>query len=353
MIFALAVAPACNRADTDEDARRAAAELRQAAGAAGEQLADSWLTTKIQAQYFADEDVKARYVKVNTRDGVVTLTGRVDNDRAHEQAVQIAKNTDGVTQVNDNLVVGAPSGSAPERLDAGWITTQLQSRFFADRGIDSREIEVRTDSGVVTLSGRVNTTQEKERALALARNVQGVTRVDDRLVVQPAGSPEAVATTGASPADAGAAADSLATSRIQAKFFLDNSLKGRRIDVDTRQRVVTLRGEVASENERAQALVLARTTEGVDRVEDALTTAAPTVTPAAQAADTALAESIKVAFTSDRLVKGASIEVTAKDGVVLLDGTAPTAAVKQRALSVARGTKGVMQVVDRITVRRR
>lgn len=364
MVF-LAAAPACNRADTDEDARRAATEFRQAAGAASEQLADSWLTTKIQAQYFADEDVKARYVNVKTHDGVVTLTGRVDDERAHEQAVQIAQNTDGVKQVHDNLVVGAAAGATPERLDSAWITTQLQSRLFADRGIDSREIEVSTDNGVVTIVGRVNTPQEKERAITLARNIEGVTRVDDRLVVQPAGSPQAVATTGAAPADATATADRMTTSRIQAKFFLDNTLKGRRIDVDTRQGVVTLGGEVASDDERAQALLLARTTEGVERVEDALTVnaevgepvregaaAAPTVAPVAEVADTALTESVKSAFASDRLVKGASIEVSAKDGIVLLDGTAPTAAVKQRALSVARGTKNVVQVVDRITVRR-
>jgi osmotically-inducible protein OsmY len=353
-MVALAVAPACNRADTDEDARRAAAEFRQAADAAGEQLADSWLTTKIQAQYFADEDVKARYINVTSRDGVVTLAGRVDDERGHEQAVQIARNTDGVKQVNDKLAVGAASGSTPERLDADWITTQLQSRLFADQGINSREIDVNTADGVVTLSGRVNTQEEKERAVALARNIEGVTRVDDRLAVQPSGSPEAVATTGPAPADpgaAGAGTDSITTSRIQAKFFLDSTLKGRSIDVNTRQRVVTLSGEVASDDERAQALLLARTTEGVDRVEDAMTVSPPAV-PAAQAADTALADSVKAAFASDRLVKGASIEVTAKDGVVLLDGTAPTAAVKQRALSVARGMKGVTQVIDRITVRR-
>src|SRR5687767_2692466 len=43
----------CNRPDTRENARAAAAEVKDAAGRASEKLADSWLATKIQAQYFA------------------------------------------------------------------------------------------------------------------------------------------------------------------------------------------------------------------------------------------------------------------------------------------------------------
>ena len=53
-----------------------------------------------------------------------------------------------------------------------------------------------------------------------------------------------------------------------------------------------------------------------------------------------------------RRSKAATITVTAKDGVVLLDGVAPTAAAKQRAISIARDTDGVVQVIDRITVGR-
>ena len=75
---------ACNRADTDETARRAASEAREIAGRAGEQLADSWLATKVQAQFFADDDVKARDISVSARDGVVTLAGTVDSLEAHE-----------------------------------------------------------------------------------------------------------------------------------------------------------------------------------------------------------------------------------------------------------------------------
>jgi osmotically-inducible protein OsmY len=143
-------------------------------------------------------------------------------------------------------------------------------------------------------------------------------------------------------------------------------VKGRRIDVDVRQGVATLRGDVASEGERAQALRLARTADGVQRVEDALTVnaslGAPAIassgkpstppaldnverkpSPGAQNDDAVLTSTLQ-----SKLLP--SINVSAKDGVVLLEGTVPNQAAKQRALSIARQTKGVTQVVDRLTV---
>jgi hyperosmotically inducible protein len=172
----------------------------------------------------------------------------------------------------------------------------------------------------------------------------------------------AVATSGTLPTTA-VADDAAVTSRIQAKFFLDPGIKTRRIDVDTHGGVVTLRGDVASDNERAQALILARTAEGVERVEDALTVnpgidAAMHAEPAdasspapAHADDEALTSAVQGRFSEDGLLQAATIAVTAKDGVVLLDGVVPTIAARQRAISIARGTDGVLQVVDRITVK--
>jgi hyperosmotically inducible periplasmic protein len=159
--------------------------------------------------------------------------------------------------------------------------------------------------------------------------------------------------------------DASVTSRIQAKYFLDQAIKGRRIDVDTRAGIVTLSGDVASDEERAQALLLARTTPGVERVEDALTVNAAIGTPPAAGAaatdlpvpakadDEALTALVESRLADDPSLIALTIDVTAKDGVLLLDGAVPTAAVKQRVLSLARGTDGVLQVIDRISVRRR
>ncbi|HEV8318484.1 MAG TPA: BON domain-containing protein [Vicinamibacterales bacterium] len=363
----VAVAAACNRTDTAADARRAAAEVKKVAARAGDQLADSWLTTKIQAQYFADDDIKARYINVSTRDGVVTLSGRVKSADAKQQALQIAQNTDGVRQVQDHLVIGLEQArdrsSVPEQMDAAWITTKIQAKYFADPSVNGRDINVTTTNGVVTLSGRVDSEQTRQQAIAIARGTDGVARVEDRLAVQPEG---AVATTGAAGGNTGRTLgekidDARITSTIQSKYFLDDLVKGRRINVDTRQGVVTLRGDVGNESERAQALLLARNTDGVQRVEDNLTvnpavTASTSATadnapPIAERADDAqLTTKIQSKFFLDSQVKAGSIDVSSKDGVVLLEGTVPNEAARKKAVSVARSTDGVVQVIDRLKV---
>jgi hyperosmotically inducible protein len=309
VIVATLPVAACHRPDARDNARVAAAEVKDVAGRAREKLADSWLATKIQAQYFADDDVKARNILVTARDGVVTLKGRVDTPNAHEQALQIARNTDGVRFVNDRLTLG-----------------------FGPAATAGQEASLQRSTDAVATTGVV---PSADTPVAERLNDPGI------------------------------------TASIQSKYFLDGNIKGRRIEVDTRQGVVTLRGEVASDDERAQALILARTTEGVQRVEDNLSVnialaqpplqpaQAAQVTPApalpaaapAQAQDAELTAQLESKFAADRQVKGAAIDVTAKDGVVLLEGTAPTAAAKQRALSVTRQTQGVLQVVDRIRVR--
>ena len=80
---------------------------------------------------------------------------------------------------------------------------------------------------------------------------------------------EAVAT-GANEAQQAAARAAL-TAKIKAKMALDDRVKAARIDVDAAGSVVTLSGQVGSEEERAQAVRLARETDGVTSVVDRLT----------------------------------------------------------------------------------
>jgi osmotically-inducible protein OsmY len=198
-------AAACNRTQASRDAERASEQVKAAAEQAGEKLADSWLTAKIQAQFFVDEDIKSRFINVRSRDGVVRLKGFVESDDARRQVLEITRNTDGVKQVDDReLLVGRPA---------------------------SESFETASTTGAAP-----------------------------------------VATTGIAPAASDATPDaSTIVSLVQAKYFLDPMIKARHISVEMSNGVMTLRGQVASENERAQALLLARSTPGVQRVEDYLT----------------------------------------------------------------------------------
>ena len=258
------------------------------------------------------------------------------------------------------------SAEAKDRLADAWITTQVKSKLVGDREIRARDIDVDTHDGVVTLKGRVLNEQLRQLAMVLANRTSGVRQVVDQLQVQVApptnvqwnrGTPGAVATSGSGDANAPVTIvsdDARVAAAIQSKYFQDDRIKGRHIEVTSHGGVVTLNGEVTDETERAQALLLARTTDGVTRVEDNLTVgsaAAPAATAVTSPnADDSLIARVQSQLSSDAQMKGASIEVTAKNGVVLLQGTVSSAAAKQRALTIARGTDGVTQVVDRVQV---
>lgn len=64
---------------------------------------DAGSTTDVKASLAADETVSAFAIDVDTQEGVVTLTGEVESPVAKDQAVQIARMTDGVRDVVDNL----------------------------------------------------------------------------------------------------------------------------------------------------------------------------------------------------------------------------------------------------------
>ena len=63
------------------------------------------LTAKIKAKMALDDRVKAANINVDTRGSVVTLSGRVSSDQERRRAVELARETDGVTSVTDHLEV--------------------------------------------------------------------------------------------------------------------------------------------------------------------------------------------------------------------------------------------------------
>jgi osmotically-inducible protein OsmY len=77
----------------------------EVAGEAGAALSDAGLTAKITSKMALDDMVRARDIRVSTTNGVVTLNGTVGSSQERTRAVQLARETKGITQVIDHLVV--------------------------------------------------------------------------------------------------------------------------------------------------------------------------------------------------------------------------------------------------------
>ncbi len=152
---------------------------------------DIGITTKVKAKLAADSSVKASQIHVETKDRVVTLSGNVDNDAARTEAAALARGTEGVTDVVDNMTVSQPSPQSAEggstvgqKMDDAAITAAVKSKLMVDSVVGGLRIDVDTRDGVVSLSGPVKSQTEKDTAVRIARETSGVKDVQDNLVVQ-------------------------------------------------------------------------------------------------------------------------------------------------------------------------
>lgn len=158
---------------------------------------DAGVTTNVKTKLAADDLVKAYQVEVETRNRVVTLSGEVQSAAAKAQALRIARETDGVRDVIDQIRIDEAAATAGRAEDAGReaadrttaalsdgaITSAVKAKLLADTAVKGLTIDVDTEAGAVTLSGTVSSRAEADRALMLARNTEGVVRVVDNLTV--------------------------------------------------------------------------------------------------------------------------------------------------------------------------
>lgn len=184
---------------------------------------DAGITTKVKSKLAADDTVKAYQIDVDTKDKVVTLSGNVDSQAAKDQAVAIARATQGVADVVDNITVaggsaalpgehntqmggtagGAPApggegdkaigGNAPnpepnrpvgQVMDDAAITAAVKAKLLADPMVGGMKIDVDTRNGVVYLTGdHMKSQAEIDQAIKLAKETSGVKDVVNKLVV--------------------------------------------------------------------------------------------------------------------------------------------------------------------------
>lgn len=116
------------------------------------------------------EDVAtpAGFIDVSTAEGVVTLEGSVSHILARERAEKIARTVKGVRAVVNRITV-AP----PYRTDAE-IREKVENALLANPATDSWQVAAEVDTAVVTLTGRVDSWQEKQLAWTVAKGVYGV-----------------------------------------------------------------------------------------------------------------------------------------------------------------------------------
>jgi len=170
---------------------------------AGRVLSDVTLTAKVKNALMVDKAVSASEINVDTVNGVVHLRGNVDSKAEAQRAVRLARKVEGVKGVKNHLQIvpnegtqgsrkgkadgdSSASGRSMERaLSDVTITGKVKSALIQDKNVGAGTINVDTMKGVVHLKGTVPNKAEAQRAVALARKVEGVKGVKSHLQIRP------------------------------------------------------------------------------------------------------------------------------------------------------------------------
>jgi hyperosmotically inducible protein len=145
-------------------------------------------------------------------------------------------------------------------MDDSSITAKVKAALVDDENIKSTDISVKTDKKVVTLSGFVESQAQAEKAVSVAKGVEGVTSVSDKLHVRDAKDQSVK----------GYAGDTATTSEIKAKLLADDIVPSRKVKVETTDGVVQLSGTVDSQAQVERAETIAKAVDGVKSVKNDL-----------------------------------------------------------------------------------
>lgn len=156
----------------------------------------------------------------------------------------------------------ADSNQWKDSAQDGWIDGKAEATLLFNGNLNSFDINTDVKQGVVYLTGNVDSDVDKRLAGELVRNIDGVKKVDNQLTVMDEKQQSSDLKQDL--------VDSKIATVVKTSLLLEPDVNGSDINVDVEQGVVTLKGEVESDAMRQLALLLAKHTDDVKKVDDQL-----------------------------------------------------------------------------------
>ena len=203
--------------------------------------------------------LQADDIKVQSEDGIVTLTGTVSEESHKSLAGETVADLPGVKSVDNNLEV---TGTPPAELSDAWITAKVKTIFLFHKNV-SAMTEVSTQDGIVTLQGRADNEAQKELTTEYAKDVEGVKGVKNEMT---GGTIAKKKRTVGEKID-----DASITALVKMTLLYHHSTSALNTEVKTKRGVVTLRGQAGSAAEKDLAAKYANDVKGVKSVNNRMT----------------------------------------------------------------------------------
>jgi hyperosmotically inducible protein len=227
---------------------------------------DSRIESSAASSYTFKTYLKDDSITVDSKDGVVTLTGTVVEASDRSLAENTVASLPGVVSVDNQLVV---SGTQPAEHSDAWITMKVKTALMFHRNVSATGTTVYTDNGVVTLQGEASSAAQKELTTEYAEDVGNVKAVKNDMTI--ASTPVTPDSTVGDKID-----DASITAEVKSSLMSHSGTSAVRTGVTTSDGVVTLTGIAQNDAEKSLVTKLATDINGVTSVINNMTVAVPT-----------------------------------------------------------------------------
>jgi osmotically-inducible protein OsmY len=199
-------------------------------------------------------------IKIQSKDGIVTLTGTVSEESHKSMAQETMASLPGVKSVDNRLGV---KGAPPTANSDAWIGEKVKATLLFHRSVSASETAVYVNDGIVTLRGNAVSEAQKELTTEYAKDVEGVKDVKNEMTVSEIS--KKTKTVGEMIDDASI------TAQVKMTLLYHRSTSALNTKVETNKGIVTLYGKASNAAELNLATKLANDVNGVQGVKNRMT----------------------------------------------------------------------------------
>ena len=226
---------------------------------------DSRIESSAAKSYTFKTYLKDDSIKIDSKAGVVTLTGTVAEASHKSLAENTVAGLPGVKSVDNQLLV---SGEQPAEHSDAWITTKVKTALLYHRNVSGTGTSVYTKDGIVTLQGVASSAAQKELTTEYAKDIDNVKSVNNEMTI--AKNPATPDTTIGDKID-----DASITAQVKSSLLSHHSTSAMHTGVTTTDGVVTLSGIAKNDAEKSLVTKLTSDINGVTKVINNMTVAVP------------------------------------------------------------------------------
>ena len=222
---------------------------------------DSRIELSAMQSYVFKTYLQADDIKIQSKDGAVTLTGIVSENFHKSLAQETVAGLPGVKSVDNRLEI---KGAAPTANSDAWLRDKVKVALLFHRSVSAASTEVIVKDGIVTLRGDAGSQSQKELTTEYAKDVEGIKDVKNEMIVSRT-SKKTHRTIGEKIDDASI------TAQVNMILLNHRSTSVINTTVKTKRGVVTVGGKAGNAAEKELVTKLVTDINGVRNVRNRMT----------------------------------------------------------------------------------